>query len=238
MDDIKHGWMQYAAVYVAAVLTLAATAAAPSARAAARQDDSIGTPRFTVEPLNTTLQPNPTTIPYWNSSFTYHGTTYPFTMVGTKPGAGSATSTIPTEIIPLNFVFSNGVALDGTTKVAQTVNSPIFQSSGFKSGTTQYGDAIQRASFWNAISTTSPNWHVLYAQPHDLGTQTIDVPANQGVEFTRSHSGKPIGLISISWFAAHLQNLLGSMQIDPRTRTLPRKRSAMAFACGCPKGCP
>jgi hypothetical protein len=37
MDGIKRGWMRYAVVYVAAVLTLAATAAAPSARAAASQ---------------------------------------------------------------------------------------------------------------------------------------------------------------------------------------------------------
>jgi hypothetical protein len=138
-------------------------------------------------------------------------------MVGTNPAAGSATSTISTEIIPLSFTFSNGVTLDGTTKVAPTIASPIFQSAAFVSGNTQYGDAIQRAEFWNYVSTTSPAYHVFLGQPTVLPTVMISVPQNQGVEFTGSRSGRPIGLISISWFSAQLKNLLGSLHISAQT---------------------
>ncbi len=198
------------------VLMLLSFTPAP-AIAASTGGDGIGSPQFTTEPMGTSVQHTATTIPYWSSSFTYNGTTYPYTMVGTNPAAGSATSTVSTEIIPLSFTFSNGVTLDGTSKVQDTIASPIFQAAKFKSGTTQYGDAIQRAEFWNDVSTSSPTYHVLFGQPTVLATQAIAVPANQGTEFTGSHSGKPIGLISISWLSSHLQNLLVSLHISAQT---------------------
>lgn len=179
--------------------------------------DGIGSPQFGNEPVGTSVQHTATTIPYWSSSFTSNGTTYPYTMVGTNPAAGSATSTIPTEIIPLSFTFANGVTLDGTTKVQATIASPIFQQASFKSGTTQYGDAIQRANFWNDVSTRSPNYHVLFGQPTVLATESIAVPSNQGTELTGSHSGKQIGLISDSWFSSHLKNVLVSLHISAQT---------------------
>lgn len=184
------------------------------ATAASNSGDGIGSPQFAKESLNTSVQHSATTIPNWSSSFTYNGTTYPYTMVGTNPASGSASSTIPTEIIPLSFTFSNGVTLDGTTKVQSTIASPIFQSAAFKSGTTQYGDAIQRAEFWNYVSTTSSNYHVLFGQPTVLATESIAVPSNQGTELTGSSSHRQIGLIDYSWFSSHLKNLLGSLHIS------------------------
>ena len=180
-------------------------------------NDGIGSPKFSTEPLNTTLQHTATTIPYWSSSFQSQNQTYPYTMVGTDPASGSATSHIPVTIIPLKVVFSNGVALDGGSKVVETTASPIFQNASFLSGTTQYGDAIQRANFWNYVSTSSPAWHVLLDQPTLAQEQTIVVPQNQGFEFTGSHSGAPIGLVSYSWWSSRIQNLLVSLQTDPRS---------------------
>jgi hypothetical protein len=206
-------WMKLvASLLVVIALILFTVANSSSAHAASGGGDGIGTPQSVTEPVGTSVQHTATTIPYWSSSFTYNGTTYPYTMVGTNPAQGSATTTIPTEIIPLRFTFSNGVTLDGTTKVASTEASPIFQAASFKSGYTQYGDAIQRAEF-----SASAGYHVLLGQPTVLPTQSISVPANQGTEFTGSHSGAPIGLISDSWFSSHLKNLLVSMHISPQT---------------------
>src|SRR5579863_4165365 len=47
-------------------------------------------------------------LPHWSSSFKAEGKKYPYTMVGTNPANGSATTTVPVTIVPLNLVFSNG----------------------------------------------------------------------------------------------------------------------------------
>ena len=142
---------------------------------------------------------NSLTIPHWSDSFTYQGLVYKYTMVGTDPKRGSATTVIPTVLIPIRFVFADGNVFDATTDVinGQTpiqgiINSPIFQNYDFnnnqgnyyfggmanpvKVGNTQYGDAFQRANFWDSVSTRAPNYHVLLGQPTVLPIQTINVP--------------------------------------------------------------
>src|SRR5260221_32037 len=113
---------------------------------------------------------------HWSSSFASGGTTYKFSMVGTNPKKGSATTTVPVTIMPLRLTFSNGKAFDGTTKVPETTGSPIFQDAQFISGSTQYGDAIQRAEFWKSVSTTSPNYHVLVGTPKAATALSLAVP--------------------------------------------------------------
>ena len=79
-----------------------------------------------------------TTIPHWTGEFSYHGITYPYTMVGTDPSKGSATTVVPTVIIPLRFVFADGSVVDsstdlvdGQTAIQGIINSPIFQRYPF-----------------------------------------------------------------------------------------------------------
>ncbi len=180
------------------------------------QDDGLGTPKFKNEPLGKAVQKNATTIPFWSDSFAYAGQTYPYMMVGTDPMLGGGTSSVPTEILPMRFVFADGNVLDGSTKTSLTIGSPIFQSASFASGTTQYGDAIQRAEFWTT-GGSSANYHVLLGQPAVLPTETINVPKNQGLTVIGRRSGAVIGLMSYSWFSAQLKNLLGQRHIDPRT---------------------
>lgn len=194
--------------------------AAPAARQmeAQNRSDNIGSPKFGAEPPGSTVQHQATTIPNWTSSFTYSGAAYAFTMVGTDPAAGAAATTVPVVIVPLNFVFSNGVNLDGASKLTLTTQSPIFQAAAFDSGKTQFGDAMQRATFWNYAGTkAAPNWHVLLGQPAIAPEQTLVVPQDQGSEFTGSVSGAPIGLVEYQWFSTHIQNLLGSMHISANT---------------------
>ncbi|HEY7907566.1 MAG TPA: hypothetical protein VIC60_01775 [Thermomicrobiales bacterium] len=98
------------------------------------------------------------TVPTWSGAFTYGGTAYPYQMVGTDPAAGSRTSVVPMQTLPLPFVFANGVALDGGTRVRATEESPLFEKASSTGGVTQYGDAMQRANFWHAVMPISPDW--------------------------------------------------------------------------------
>ena len=152
---------------------------------------------------------------HWSSSFTSGGTTYKFSMVGTNPKKGSATTTVPVTIMPLRLTFSNGKAFDGTTKVPETTGSPIFQDAQFISGSTQYGDAIQRAEFWKSVSTTSPNYHVLVGTPKVATAVSLAVPKVDGATVTDSSSGKTIGIINVNWFDPRLQSLLISRGFTP-----------------------
>ncbi len=143
--------------------------------------------------------PGVTAIPHWSDAFTYNGLVYKYTMVGTDPKRGSATTVIPTVLIPIRFVFADGNVFDpttdlvnGQTPIQGIINSPIFQNYDFnnnagiyvydipaplvKVGNTQYGDAFQRANFWDSVSTRSPNYHVLLGQPAVAAVQTVNVP--------------------------------------------------------------
>jgi len=73
--------------------------------------DGIGTAKFATDQSAGNFSANATTIPYFRSSFTdpTNGLTYPFTMVGTNPADGDATTTIPTVIIPFRFTFASSI---------------------------------------------------------------------------------------------------------------------------------
>lgn len=148
---------------------------------------------------------------HWSSSFTSEGKTWKYSMVGTNPSLGSATTSVPVTIVPLLLKFSNGKSFDGTPQVSFTTSSPLFKNAQFKSGTTQYGDAIQRAEFWNTVSTKSPNYHVLVGSPTIAKTVTLSIPSTYGTTVVDSSSGKTIGIVNIDWFDPQLQSMLTSL---------------------------
>ncbi|HLI09192.1 MAG TPA: hypothetical protein VKV40_21690 [Ktedonobacteraceae bacterium] len=157
-----------------------------------------------------------TTIPHWSSAFNSGGTNYKYTMVGTNPSDGSVTTTIPTEIIPLDLSFANGIAFDGTKKVKSTLASPIFKPASFTSGNTQFGDAMQRFEFWTYVSTVSKKYHVLLGNPSVYPTVAVNVPASQGGVFITS-TNVVIGLINYHWFGALILKELKALNIQPNT---------------------
>jgi hypothetical protein len=73
------------------------------------------------------------TVPHWHGSFTdpTNGVTYGYSMVGTAdprtPGLG--TLRVPTDVIPLNFVFeaNDGLALNVGDALPGLLHSPIFE---------------------------------------------------------------------------------------------------------------
>jgi len=180
------------------------------------------------------------TIPHW--SFTYtdpaNGQSYTETMVGTDPRSGG-TTTVKTEIIPLEFTFVaagqdmsaisnlygyNAVAQNwdadptvGTpSDVTKTLESPIFASNTYPGDlggdTGQFGDVYMRAEF-NKIGS---NYHVLLDNTAVLPKQTFAVPQSQGVAYQRV-SGAVAGIVDSTWFSTLLQQLMGSLQIDATT---------------------
>src|SRR4029077_15648397 len=109
-----------------------------------------------------------------------------FRIVGSDPSLAASTTTIPTVLVPLKFVFPNpgSLSLDGTNVTGAVLNSPIFQTADYRAGAvdlgvTQFGDALQRAEFWN-LQGFSQNYPVLLGTPAIAPTITVVVPAGMG----------------------------------------------------------
>jgi hypothetical protein len=169
-----------------------------------------------------------TTIPTWNGSFTINSTTYSYQMVGTNPAGGSKTTTVPTEILPLKVVMSNGITVTGSASKLKA--SPIFSNAAFTSGSTQLGDAMLRSGFWKTVQASSPKWHLLLGTPKVLPTVTVKVPAADGTGFTSS-SGAPFVNILYSWWANKLQSIITAHKFAHKfaANTLPLMISGTTF---------
>jgi len=170
-------------------------------------------------------------VPIWQGSFVFNNQTFRFNMVGTDPSQGSATSNIPLVIIPLKFHFSDGTNLSATQTVCGDVkntkyrvkNSPLIKTSttftpgGTNVGKTQYVDAFQRANFWNFVSTSAPNYHVLLKPVSMKPLQTINVGAHGT---TVAGPCAPIGEVDINFFDNIAMSLLTSLGIPANTLPL------------------
>jgi probable HAF family extracellular repeat protein len=165
----------------------------------------------------------------WSDSFSYEGLEFKYRMAGTDPQKGSKTTVIPTEIIPLRFVFPDGQVfnagtdiVDGQMPIQGIINSPIFQNypfvlGGTDVGKTQYGDAFQRANFWDSISTRAKNYHVILGQPAVLPSQTIIVPSGMGWYFHDPFLNVDIPVVNRDFLVAQEQSIHSSLGISPRS---------------------
>ena len=141
------------------------------------------------------------------------GTPLSFNIVGTNPSNGANNTTIPTVIVPLNFVFPQGGSLNGSNVVNATVNSPIFLTAdynvgGTDLGVTQFGDALQRGEFWNLPGFSKSGYHVLLGTPAVARAVTINVPAGAGNLFQLTNGA--VGVLDDGFFAAVLNSLIPS----------------------------
>ncbi len=205
---------------LAAGLCLAGAAGGALAQQAARTPDTMpASPRFVVLPATHPELARPTSggLTTWNFSYTYSGSHYTDVFVGNAP-SGAATTT-PAFIIPLKLVvagktFSTStVQSNGQTALADTSNSPVFQSvidfteAGANLGTTQYIDAFQRESFWPTVLGNS-GYHVLLGTPTVLPEVTLNVPKRQGKLGTEF--GVSVALVNINYIDAQIQNILAA----------------------------
>lgn len=103
-------------------------------------------------------------------------TTSPYIMIGNSPLVGGTTA-IPANITAISLqllnpdgsVFSN---VPFAPFEQLTLNSPNFEGSLYSSGNTQFGDAVQRAEFFNSMKS---NWHTLL-NPAITNRATLQVP--------------------------------------------------------------
>jgi hypothetical protein len=213
--------------------------------------DGIGTAGFTDQAMSGTVSARADTIPSFTSSFTdpTNGQTYHYTMVGTNPYSGNVTTTIPTTIIPMRFTFAASAdpavhTLDGTDKVRQTIQSPVFQNADIGAAADAPGSAsappqppdtppgiapnprvinepsdvtqLGDAIYRAQFGKTGSGWHVRLGQPTVQPTASFFVPKNQGQIVVGSRSHADIGLVSYSWFSTRLMQTLRVRHISPR----------------------
>ena len=238
------------ALALLALLTALAAASATAASGAAKPDVK---PKFTTEGgVDPQYLVNARTIAHWSFQFTdpTNGATYPITMVGTDPRNGNVATTVHTVIVPLKMNFVAGGqdtsilndlgysgfratplthTFDGSRRVNDVLNSPAFKTtfttpSVMGGDTAQVGDAFVRAQ-WNKIGT---GYHVKISNDTVLPTQTLDVPANQGLAYQRpvgawretngyGPTDTITGVANYQWFSAQVQNMIKGLHVDPTT---------------------
>ncbi len=173
-------------------------------------------PRFTLLPAHSidgTKASTDNTLTTWTSTFIDNGLSYSYTMVGTNPASLSQTASIPVLIVPINVLIDHAL-YSGSSQVSGVLASPLFQNASFATGTTQYTDAIQRASFWNVVHTTNPDYHVLLATPTIALPYTITVSAKHGSTIlVNNHAYGNIS--NLHWWDTKMQALLTTYKTSP-----------------------
>jgi transposase-like protein len=137
---------------------------------------------------------------HFSSSFTVNGTTYPYTMLGYPPRSGR-TAHFRSVIVPLRMNFigfgPNGdvsVSFDPQPAVTNIVHSPMYQDARFPNGFGQFGDMMQRATFWNKMDDER-EWHVRMDAPHIMHTVNIEVTPETG-QLSQDSNGNFFGNVA------------------------------------------
>src|SRR5215469_16988105 len=109
------------------------------AEKAAKQGETLGRAQ---------AAPTSTTVTFWSGTINYDGYQFPFTMLGTDPSRGSATTVIPVYVIPVKVVLPDASVWDPATvavpnranAIDATINSPIFGMTKWNNGGVNLGN--------------------------------------------------------------------------------------------------
>jgi hypothetical protein len=163
-----------------------------------------------------------TGLAFFTDSYNSLGTALklPFNIVGSNPASGAATTTIPTVIVPIKVMYqtAGNISLDGHNVVPAVQNSPIFLTADYAAGATdlgvtQYGDALQRAQFWN-LPGFSQNYHVLLGTSTIASTVTLTVTSPAQGNLYPLSSGGLLGVVTASYLDSLLDTLVSSYTAD------------------------
>ena len=171
-------------------------------------------------------------LPSFNGSFTTGGTTYPYTMLGANPKSGKSVE-LKTVIVPLRmkFVgFDTDYTFDPSFAAQNMATSPIYRDARFANGKGQFGDELQRATFWNQMDSKH-KWHVYMDSPDRARTFTITVTPATG-EIIDLGGGSVLGNMHIDDFDAQLHAILPKLHLDPDETPLFVTQGAIADALG------
>ncbi len=143
-------------------------------------------------------------VPNFQGSFISRGKTWQFTMIGTAPWNGAAT-TIPTHIVAVSLRLQNAnlvsfTSVPVTAFETPTLNSPNFKAANYSTGSgIQFADAVQRAEFFHKMKA---GWHTVL-HPAIVHSLTITVP-----RFTTTN---------VNGFTTKVQTYYTSKAADGRT---------------------
>jgi hypothetical protein len=148
--------------------------------------------------------------PTFDGSFTFDGTTYPYTMVGHDPARGGEVE-VDTSLIVLSFSFDefvddqgNNIVIDASGIVDDVIHSPNFIATQYTDGFSQFSDAVQRASFFNVMRR---NWHTSIDKPRMLTPVTIHVPVGLADVLSTS-TGKLLAFVDDDFLFSQIQTIL------------------------------
>lgn len=157
-------------------------------------------------------------VPFFHGSFLSNGSTFSYTVVGSKPQDGAAT-TISTQLLPISMLFEGyadekgePIVLDPQSLLQRVTNSPNFRSANYQTGFTQFGDAVQRAEFYGSMA---PEWHTLLKAPQELKAVNIVVPRGMAKVFRNPASGAIYALVDSSFFISQLNTIVQMAQLRP-----------------------
>jgi hypothetical protein len=156
--------------------------------------------------------------PHFTSSFTVAGQTFPYTMVGYPPATGR-TANLRSVIVPLRmkFVgFAEDHTFEPTIAVNNIANSPIYEEARFVNGVGQFGDLLQRTTFWNKMDS-GRRWHVRMSEPRVAKPVTVQVTPGLGA--LRRYRVDPAntlhGLVDFEFLDSTLHTILQFTDVGP-----------------------
>jgi hypothetical protein len=202
--------------------------------------------------LNNEVRSTVVPIPLWSYSITASaamgGETYTGTIIGKSPyDATKATTTIPSQIVPLVITITDttttppttvtydptapDLCVPGHTGVELITGSPLFTNNpwtmnGVNVGTTQFIDAFQRAQFWSLVGGT--DYHLIL-QPSVLGSQSLTFSGAGSSGPGQNYDAKTlaggcgsVGVVANNDLDAAVQNLItGPLAAMVNAGTLP-----------------
>ena len=178
-------------------------------------------------------------VPTWAAFYVVDGIEYRADFVGGSAFLGGTTR-LDSVLVPIRIVLPYGVpsvppkptVFDPTDRIMPLLASPLFQPSTYATGTTQFQDAVQRASFLNIAPG---DWHTLLNMPRVLPAIEIRVPARYSVLYQVVETGALIGAIDLNYWIEATDKLAQSLRVDARqllmffTENVFLSNGAMAF---------
>jgi len=137
-------------------------------------------------------------------TFTYKTGDTTITLLGNDP-ASAAPATVPTVLVPVALVFEakqvggKPFVMDAASSIPAILASPLFTNFDFPgAGSTQYADAILRASF-----ARPGGWHTLLGKP-EIRPLKVVLPAGCGYVLTSKRSGRSIAVADVEFVQREL----------------------------------
>jgi hypothetical protein len=152
---------------------------------------------------------------HFSSSFTVGGVTYPYTMLGYPPRSGRKAE-FRSVIVPLRVTFfgfsPNPIVFEPGPAVTNIINSPMYQDAQFANGFGQFGEMMQRATFWNKMDPER-EWRVRMERPRVMHTIDIEVTPETGSVFQIGSA--LFGNVLIDFLDAQARTIIQLTGLDP-----------------------